>query len=239
MAASQNNVQIEEFAICHDSTGQMKPERPCADAQPCAPMLDLDGLSWSSKGTYNRIDEGHEQVKERLNRVSGAMRTILECIGEDPNREGLLDTPLRYAKSMLFLTSGYKVNLDTIVNKALFHEKCSEMVIVKDILFHSLCEHHILPFYGKVCLPISIHTAMLLLMEETDPHWVYTMWHHRGTFQINTDSRDVLPAIANSRASYWRSRSCRYGCSTPTRCRCHHSREPFMYGDARCRGGGR
>lgn len=83
-----------------------------------------------------------EQIKDNI-------RSILGLLGEDPTREGLKETPRRWAKAMQFLTSGYSADIDKIVGNALFHEELSQLVIVRDIELHSLCEHHLLPFYGK------------------------------------------------------------------------------------------
>ena len=77
------------------------------------------------------------------------IRKLLVELGEDPDREGLLRTPNRVEKALTFLTSGYDANIDEVLNEALFTVDYSEMVIVKDIDFYSLCEHHLLPFFGK------------------------------------------------------------------------------------------
>ncbi|MFA5803494.1 MAG: GTP cyclohydrolase I FolE [Melioribacteraceae bacterium] len=85
-----------------------------------------------------------------LNKIESLVETILVKIGEDPKREGLLRTPKRVAKAYEFLTSGYNKDIDEVLNNAIFDEKYDEMVLVKNIDFYSLCEHHMLPFYGKV-----------------------------------------------------------------------------------------
>jgi GTP cyclohydrolase I len=88
--------------------------------------------------------------REEVGEVASLMREVLAKLGENPEREGLLQTPLRAEKALKFLTSGYKMDIGKVVNGALFTVKYDEMVIVKDIEFFSLCEHHLLPFYGKV-----------------------------------------------------------------------------------------
>ena len=83
----------------------------------------------------------HDKVKELT-------KKLLIEIGEDPDREGLLNTPLRVAKAWDFLSKGYKQNIDEIINNAIFEEEYDQMVVVKDIEFYSMCEHHLLPFFG-------------------------------------------------------------------------------------------
>jgi GTP cyclohydrolase IA len=81
--------------------------------------------------------------------IAKLVHTMLTELGEDPSREGLVRTPVRAEKALKYLTSGYRMDLDKIVNDALFDVEYDEMVIVKDIEFFSMCEHHMLPFYGK------------------------------------------------------------------------------------------
>lgn len=81
--------------------------------------------------------------------MQDAIKTILKGMGENPDREGLKDTPERVEKSFKFLTSGYAVDVDALIHGALFQETYDEMVVVRDIEFYSLCEHHLIPFFGK------------------------------------------------------------------------------------------
>lgn len=84
-----------------------------------------------------------------IDSLSESYRNAIEAIGENPEREGLLDTPKRAAKALEFLTSGYRQDLSTIVNGAVFESENDEMVVVRDIELYSMCEHHILPFTGR------------------------------------------------------------------------------------------
>ena len=114
------------------------------------PPIDFDGLSWPSTGTRARLEQTPEEAQARLDKLAGAVRTIFECIGEDPDREGLRETPQRYAKALMYFTKGYEENVRDLVNGAVFHEDHDELVIVKDIDVFSLCEHHMVPFAGKM-----------------------------------------------------------------------------------------
>lgn len=84
--------------------------------------------------------------------IAAHYEAILKLIGEDPAREGLVKTPVRAAKAMLYATGGYRKNIDEIVNGAIFSHEGSRMIIVRDIEFYSFCEHHILPFFGKISI---------------------------------------------------------------------------------------
>ena len=95
---------------------------------------------------YRKIEEYDEKTTKEL---AAHVKAILELLGEDPEREGLLKTPERVAKAWQFLTQGYEQNGETIVRSAVFTEPYSQMVLVKDIELFSLCEHHMLPFIGK------------------------------------------------------------------------------------------
>ena len=90
----------------------------------------------------NYFMKDHKQIK-RLT------RSLLEEIGENPKREGLIKTPSRVAKAWEFFSQGYNINIQDIVNGAIFEEDCSEMVVVQDIEFFSMCEHHMIPFFGR------------------------------------------------------------------------------------------
>ncbi len=88
-------------------------------------------------------------MNENLERIERLVRDLLIEIGEDPRREGLLETPKRVAAALTYLTSGYKTDEDALINQAIFKQETTSMVVVKDIEVYSLCEHHLLPFYGR------------------------------------------------------------------------------------------
>lgn len=95
---------------------------------------------------YKRTEQYEDKITSGL---IESYREALSLLGENPEREGLLKTPERLAKAMQFMTQGYNIDARTILNSAKFHEEMSEMILVKDIELYSMCEHHILPFFGK------------------------------------------------------------------------------------------
>ena len=90
--------------------------------------------------------------KEKIDLIADHIEEIIRLLGEDCSREGLLKTPVRSAKALYYLTSGYRADIDAVVHQALFDHDGSRIVMVKDIEFYSMCEHHILPFFGKISI---------------------------------------------------------------------------------------
>ncbi|MDF1548454.1 MAG: GTP cyclohydrolase I FolE [Bacteroidales bacterium] len=105
-----------------------------------------NGIETKKNGSYLKVEEYSDDATEKL---AKHYKETISLIGEDPEREGLLDTPVRVAKSMQFLTHGYAIKPDEILKSAMFKEEYRQMVLVKDIELYSLCEHHMLPFFGK------------------------------------------------------------------------------------------
>lgn len=125
---------------------------PLKDKGTQSPLPDSNGLGWPAKSTLSRLYSTPEERAAREAKLTGAVRTLLECIGEDPEREGLLRTPERYAKALMWMTRGYEERLADVINDAIFPEDHDEMVIVRDIDIFSLCEHHLVPFTGKITI---------------------------------------------------------------------------------------
>lgn len=129
------------------------------------------------------------------NLLAGHYREVISLLGEDPDREGLLKTPDRVAKAMQFLTKGYKDNPEEILKKALFKEDYKQMVIVKDIGFYSLCEHHMLPFWGKAhvaYIPNGYITGLSKIARVVDVFARRLQVQERMTLQIKECIQNTL-----------------------------------------------
>jgi GTP cyclohydrolase IA len=127
--------------------------------------------------------------------IAALMEKLLLKIGEDPSRPGLVRTPQRADKALRFLTSGYETDVASIVNGALFQEKCDEMVVVKDIEFYSMCEHHLLPFFGTMhvaYLPDKQVIGLSKIPRIVDMFARRLQLQERLTHQVAETLRDVL-----------------------------------------------
>lgn len=150
-----------------------------------------DGSGNKSKG-YNKVESWDA---ENIEELSGIYRRVLELIGEDPEREGLLKTPSRVAKAMNFLTNGYNMNAEEILRSAMFKEEYKQMVIVKDIDLYSMCEHHMLPFFGKAhvaYIPNGYITGLSKIARVVEAYSRRLQVQERLTTQIRNCIQDTL-----------------------------------------------
>ena len=141
---------------------------------------------------YKKIEQYDEEVTLRL---MEKYKNSLTLLGENPNREGLQKTPERVAKAMQFLTQGYQLDAKAILDSAKFHEEVSEMIIVKDIEVFSLCEHHMLPFFGKAhvaYIPNGWITGLSKIARVVDVYARRLQVQERLTTQILDAIKDAL-----------------------------------------------
>ena len=141
---------------------------------------------------YNKSEKYDEEV---LANLKENYKNIISCIGENAEREGLLKTPERIAKAMMFHTQGYNIDAAEILNSAKFHEDISEMIVVKDIELYSMCEHHMLPFFGKAhiaYIPNGYITGLSKLARVVDVFSRRLQVQERLTSQILDAIKDAL-----------------------------------------------
>lgn len=138
------------------------------------------------------------EFRDGLDELAAHYKSIIELLGEDPSREGLQKTPLRVAKAMQILTRGYSQDARKVLLDALFEEKYNQMVIVKDIDFFSLCEHHIIPFYGKVhvaYIPNGYITGLSKIARVVDIYSHRLQVQERMTKQIKDCIQETLKPL--------------------------------------------
>jgi GTP cyclohydrolase I len=144
---------------------------------------------------YKKVEQYGDKVTSGL---IENYRESLALLGEDPEREGLLKTPERVAKAMQYMTQGYQIDARAILESAKFHEDVSEMIIVKDIELYSLCEHHMLPFYGKAhvaYIPNGFITGLSKIARVVDVYARRLQVQERLTTQILNAIKDTLDPL--------------------------------------------
>jgi GTP cyclohydrolase I len=147
---------------------------------------------------YIRTDNFDEA---KLAAIAQHVQAILELIGEDPQREGLLKTPLRVAKSRLFITHGYAQNPADIINSAKFREEYQQMIVVKDIELYSMCEHHLLPFFGKAhvaYIPNGYITGLSKIVRVVNAYARRLQVQERLTVQIRNCIQETLQPLGTA-----------------------------------------
>ncbi len=141
---------------------------------------------------YKKTEHYNE---ERITELKESYHNIITGLGEDAEREGLVKTPERIAKAMLFMTQGYSQDANAILESAKFHEEVSEMIIVKDIELYSMCEHHMLPFYGKAhvaYIPNGFITGLSKIARVVDVYSRRLQVQERLTHQILNSIKETL-----------------------------------------------
>ncbi len=158
--------------------------------------MNRKALEILAGGRYLQEDVVQDS-SERDPELEAGVRKMLQLLGENPARDGLLDTPKRVSRALHFLTSGYELTVEDVVRDALFEEHCEEMVIVKDVEFYSLCEHHILPFYGRAhigYLPRERVIGLSKVARVVDVFARRLQVQERLTTQIASGLQEVLDA---------------------------------------------
>jgi len=148
-----------------------------------------------SRNGYNKIESWNE---ENIKELSSIYYRVLKLIGEDPDREGLIKTPERVAKALHFLTMGYSHNPCEIINSAKFKEDYKQMVLIKDIDIYSMCEHHMLPFFGKAhvaYIPDNYITGLSKIARVVEAFSRRLQVQERLTMQIRNCLRDCLQPL--------------------------------------------
>ncbi len=151
-----------------------------------------NGVKTFEDSGYSRIDKWD---KEKTEKLAEHYKAILDLIGEDSEREGLLDTPIRVAKAIQFLTKGYNIEPQDLLKKAIFKEDYKQMVIVKDIELYSMCEHHMIPFYGKAhvaYIPNEYITGLSKIAHAVEAYARRLQIQERLTMQIRDCIQDTL-----------------------------------------------